>query len=208
MSARRLVSSPPPRLTADEACLHAFRGELDYVSRTLRRLGAAPADVDDLVQESGLLLALRRSWSEYDANRPSRPYLFGISFRIAWCTRADTSRRREVASGAVDVATPGPGPTTRSKAQGARALVLAALERIPLPRRAVLVRHEIDDVPVREVAEGLGIPLFTVIGSCARRAASWLPALRPMSRRFYRRLTGGYEMFASVTCHPLSIFLK
>jgi len=39
--------------------------------------------------------------------------------------------------------------------------MLVALEKIPLPRRAVLVMAEFDDVPVREVASVLGIPLFT-----------------------------------------------
>ena len=32
----------------------------------------------------------------------------------------------------------------------------------PLPRRGVLVMHDIDDVPVGHVASVLGIPLFTV----------------------------------------------
>jgi len=34
----------------------------------------------------------------------------------------------------------------------ARALLLAALERIPLPRRTVLVLRDLHDVPVEEVA--------------------------------------------------------
>jgi DNA-directed RNA polymerase specialized sigma24 family protein len=42
------------------------------------------------------------------------------------------------------------------------ALLQAALERISLPRRTVLVMHELDDVPVTEVAAALSIPLFTV----------------------------------------------
>jgi RNA polymerase sigma-70 factor (ECF subfamily) len=39
--------------------------------------------------------------------------------------------------------------------------VLAALERIPLPRRAVLVMRDLDDIPVDEIAAALAIPLFT-----------------------------------------------
>ena len=56
----------------------------------------------------------------------------------------------------------GPGPDDALQSKQARALVMAALERIPLPRRAVLVMHDIDDVPVSEVASVLDIPLFTV----------------------------------------------
>ena len=39
MSHLRLLTSPPREVTPDEACLAAFQRELDYVYRTLRRLG-------------------------------------------------------------------------------------------------------------------------------------------------------------------------
>ncbi|HMF43627.1 MAG TPA: sigma-70 family RNA polymerase sigma factor [Polyangia bacterium] len=158
MSHLRLVPSPAPGPSADEACLDAFQRELDYVYRTLRRLGTAPSEVDDLAQE--VFLALRRSWNEYDQQRPLRPYLFGISFRIA--SAYERKRRREVAFGVVEVGDVGPGPDDALQSKQARALVLAALERIPLPRRAVLVMHDIDDVSVGNVASVLDIPLFTV----------------------------------------------
>ena len=158
MSHLRLVPSPAPGPSADEACLDAFQRELDYVYRTLRRLGTAPSEVDDLAQE--VFLALRRSWNEYDQQRPLRPYLFGISFRIA--SAYERKRRREVAFGVVEIGDVGPGPDDALQSKQARALVLAALERIPLPRRAVLVMHDIDDVSVGNVASVLDIPLFTV----------------------------------------------
>jgi RNA polymerase sigma-70 factor (ECF subfamily) len=145
-------------MTADEACLDAFQRELDYVYRTLRRLGTPPSEVDDLAQE--VFLALRRSWIEYDPSRPLRPYLFGIAFRIA--SAHHRKHNREVAFGVVELGDTGQSPDEALQNKQARALVLAALERIPLPRRAVLVMHDIDDVPVREVAAALDLPLFTV----------------------------------------------
>jgi len=154
----RLVPSLTPRPNADEACLDAFQKELDYVYRTLRRLGTAASEVDDLAQE--VFLALRRCWNDYDQDRPLRPFLFGISFRIA--SAYERKRRREVAFGVVEVGDMGPGPDDALQSKQARALVMAALERIPLPRRAVLVMHDIDDVPVTEVAAAFSIPLFTV----------------------------------------------
>jgi RNA polymerase sigma-70 factor (ECF subfamily) len=153
----RLVPSPAPRITADEACLEAFQGEVDYVYRTLRRLGTGPSEVDDLAQE--VFLALRHSWTVYDPARPLRPYLFGIAFRIA--SAHQRKRKREVAFGVVELVDAGAGPDEALQAKQARALVLAALERVPLPRRAVLVMHDIDDVPVAQVAAALEIPLFT-----------------------------------------------
>ena len=161
---------------ADEACLDAFQQELDYVYRTLRRLGTAPSEVDDLAQE--VFLALRRCWSEYDTDRPLRPFLFGISFRIA--SAYERKRRREVAFGVVEVGDTGPSPDDALQSKQARALVLAALERIPLPRRAVLVMHDIDDVPVREVASVLEIPLFTVYSRLRKARRELDAAMRRM----------------------------
>jgi RNA polymerase sigma-70 factor (ECF subfamily) len=172
----RLVPSPPPQLTMDDACLDAFQRELDYVFRTLRRLGTPPAEVEDLVQE--VFLALRRSWSEYDPDRPLRPYLFGITFRIASAHRRKHSR--EVAFGVVEIDDPGPGPDDALQVKQARALVLAALERIPLPRRAVLVMHDLDDVPVGEVASVLSIPLFTTYSRLRKARKELEAAIRRM----------------------------
>jgi RNA polymerase sigma-70 factor, ECF subfamily len=153
-----LLPSPPSRVTPDEACLAAFQRELDYVFRTLRRLGTWPSEVEDLAQE--LFLVLRRSWSEYDPDRPLRPYLFGIAFRIASAHRR--KRDREQAFEVVEVIDTDAGPDDALATKRARALVLAALEQIPLPRRAALVMHDLDDVSVEDVASALGIPKFTV----------------------------------------------
>lgn len=149
---------PFPTVTSPEACLDAFQRELEYVFRTLRRLGVSPSEVEDLAQE--VFLALRRSWNDYDAGRPLRPYLFGIAFRVA--SAHQRKRSREIAFGVVEPGDSGPGPDDALQTKQARALVLAALERIPLARRGVLVMHDIDDVPVGEVARTLRIPLFTV----------------------------------------------
>ena len=158
MSHLRLLHAPPPQVTSDEACLEAFQSELDYIHRTLRRLGTSPSEVDDLAQE--LFLVLRGCWADYDESRPLRPYLFGIAFRIA--AAQHRKRRREVAFAVVEIDDDGPAPDDALQTKQVRALVLAALERIPLPRRAVLVMHDIDGVAVESVAAVLKIPKFTV----------------------------------------------
>ena len=58
--------------------------------------------------------------------------------------------------------------------------MLAALERIPLPRRAVLVMHDIDDVPVSQVAATLDIPLFTVYSRLRKARRELEAAIRRM----------------------------
>lgn len=165
-------------MTSDEACLDAFQRELNYVFRTLRRLGISPSEVEDLAQE--VFLALRRSWNDYDQERPLRPYLFGISFRIA--SAHQRKRNREVAFGTVEPGDAGPWPDEALQSKQARAMVLAALERIPLPRRAVLVMHDLDDVSIRDIASVLAIPLFTAYSRLRKARGELETAVRRMLR--------------------------
>jgi RNA polymerase sigma-70 factor (ECF subfamily) len=165
-------------MTADGACLDAFQRELDYIFRTLRRLGTSASEVEDLAQE--LFLVLRRSWSEYDPGRPLRPYLFGIAFRIASVHRR--KHGREVTFEMVEVIDTGTGPDDALATKQARALVLAALEQIPLPRRAVLVMHDLDEVPVEDVASALGIPRFTAYSRLRKARRELQTAVRRLTK--------------------------
>jgi RNA polymerase sigma-70 factor (ECF subfamily) len=174
----RVVSDPSPQVNADETCLDAFQRELDYVFRTLRRLGTPASEVEDLAQE--VFLALRGAWAEYDPTRPLRPFLFGIAFRIA--AAHHRKRHREVTLGVVEVDDLGPNPDDALQAKQARSLVLAALERVPLPRRAVLVMHDIDEIPVGDVARALSIPLFTAYSRLRKARRELEAAVRRISR--------------------------
>ena len=150
--------SEPTILSSVVRSGRGFRIEFEYVQRTLRRLGTDQSEVDDLAQE--VFLVLHRRWSEFDQSRPLRPYLFGVAVRIALANQR--KRAREVAIGNIELGDDGPGPEEQLSNKQTRALVQAALKRIPLPRRTVLVMHELDRVPVTEVAATLSIPLFTV----------------------------------------------
>jgi RNA polymerase sigma-70 factor (ECF subfamily) len=159
-AARAFPDGAPPPITADEACLRAFQDELDYIYRTLKRLGAPPLDVEDLIQD--VFLVLRGCWARCDKSRPLRPYLFGIAFRIVAAHRR--KRTREVPFGVIDLPDAQADLDADLRSKQARRLVMAALDRVPLPRRAVLIMHELDGVPVAEVATALKIPRFTVYG--------------------------------------------
>ena len=141
----------------EDPCLEAYQRELDYLMRTLRRLGAGPNDVEDLAHE--VFLVLRRTWHEYDPTRALRPYLFGIAFRVVASHRR--KRWREVPLAVIDGLDQAPVPDQALEASQARALVLAALQRLPLPRRVVLVMHDLDEISMQDVAATLSIPLFT-----------------------------------------------
>jgi RNA polymerase sigma-70 factor (ECF subfamily) len=158
----RIIPNPPgsgagSRKASDDACLDAYQRELDYLMRTLRRLGVNQEDVEDLAHE--VFMVLQKTWSTYDATRALKPFLFGIAFRVAASHRR--KRWREVPFAVIEEPDHAPAPDRAAEASQARAIVLDALNRIPLKRRAVLVMHDLDEVPVQDVAATLDIPLFT-----------------------------------------------
>ena len=160
MNQQSLISQPftcQISQAVDGECVAAYSRELDYICRTLRRVGVPGNDVEDMAHE--VFLVLNRTWHKYDSSRPLRAYLFGIAFRVASSNRRRTWRETTVAD--VDARACTPDPDRELQTKRARALVLAALARIPLPRRAVLTLHDLDEIPMREIARELSIPLFT-----------------------------------------------
>ena len=170
-----LVNTVPMVSIRDEStCFEVFSSELDYVCRTFRRLGVGSANVEDLAHEVFLVLA--RKWSGFDRTRPLRPYLFGIAYRIAKAHRRRSTRPPRFEN--VEIADPSAQPDAQLEAERARALVLSALERLPLARRAVLVMHDIDEVPMRDVTRALGIPLFTGYSRLRKARVEFASAVR------------------------------
>jgi len=137
--------------------LEAFQREFDYIIRTLRRLGVSPNDVEDLAHE--VFLVLYQSWDKYDTSRPVRAYLFGIAFRVAG--NHLRKRKREILFAVTDTTDCGPQPDQRLESSQVRKFVLSALDRVPMERRAVLIMHDIDKLPMAEIASNLSIFLFT-----------------------------------------------
>jgi len=171
MGAHLLLLEPSEQIVQKEPLLEAYQRELAYIFHALRWLGARPHEIEDLAQE--VFIALGRTWSRYDASRPLRPYLFGVAFRIVSMQRR--KRKHEVAFASIEIRDGRPTPDEALQTKQTRATVLRALEKIPLRRRAVLVMHDLDEVPMIQVAAALSIPLFTAY-SRLRKARSELEA--------------------------------
>jgi RNA polymerase sigma-70 factor (ECF subfamily) len=152
----RLVRTAPPEPVSEHECVQAFDREFDYVFAALRRLGAPPSDIEDLAHD--VFVVLLRNWAKLDTERPLRPYLFGVAYRIVCAHRR--RRLREVPHPAPDSEDAGPGPETSLQSHEAAALLQTALERVPLARRAVIIMHELDGIPITEVAAALSISRF------------------------------------------------
>ncbi|WP_324276182.1 RNA polymerase sigma-70 factor [Blastococcus brunescens] len=175
----------------------AHRGLLFTVAYEM--LGSA-ADADDVVQETWL------RWAEVDraAVREPRAYLVRIVTRQALNRLRTVSRRREDYVGEWL-----PEPLLTSPdvaedvelAESVSIAMLTVLETLGPTERAVLVLHEVFDVPYDEIAEAVG-KSSAAVRQIAHRAREHVAARRPrtaVSRseqhevvdRFLAAVTGG-----------------
>ena len=132
-----------------------FDAELPYVIRSLRRLGVADRDVEDLAQE--VFLAVHRRFETCDRSRPMRPWLLAFVYRVAANHRRSTSQRTVLNQPAPP--DPSPSPEARTASED---LVLRALAVLPFERRSVVVMHDVDGWSAPEIATLLEIPVNTV----------------------------------------------
>src|SRR3954469_7026828 len=147
----QLKVAPKPARSEDleaEGCLQVYQRQLDYLIGSLRRLGVPSSDIEDVLHEVFLVMLTR--WDDYDRARPIRPWLFGIAFRVASTHRRKSTR--EVLGSDYEPEDLRDRPDDSLTAVQDRALLLGALAKVPLERRAVLIMHEVDETPMREIA--------------------------------------------------------
>ena len=136
-----------------------FDENFDYVWHTLRRLGIRYVDLEDLAQE--VFLRVHAKLADYDPTRPMRAWLFGFAYRVAADHRRLARHRFEVGGPVAEPVDPSHLVDERLEVEEERALLLAALDSMELGERAILVMHDIDDIPVPEIAKELGVPVNT-----------------------------------------------
>lgn len=138
-----------------------FDAHYDRLYRLARRLAPNADDALDLVQEAFLRAAGRpRSIPEGASNEEA--WLVRVLINIRrdqWRRVSVRTRHQETAlqAGRHDSNTRSPEP-----ALIARAAVWQALDVLPPRRRAIVVMHELEELPVSDIASLLGISAITV----------------------------------------------
>lgn len=159
-----------------------FRQEYGYVVSSLRRLGVGVGDMEDVAQD--VFLTIHAILGDYDPTRPLRPWLFGIAYRHALRHRDRARHRREqlTADPGSDIAAPrGDEPHHAAVQHEAQDLVLAALQRVEVSRRAVFVMACIDGYTAPEIAEALSIPVNTAYSRLRLAREEFTKAARSLS---------------------------
>ena len=119
-----------------ERLVEEFDSELDYLFASLRRLGARPEEIEDLAHR--VFLGLLRTRPRFSERGSFRLHLFGLALRVIVKHRRRIGGNTEAASNCLP-------------------LSLKTLDRVPLKRRAVLVLHELDQLPLAKIADGLSM---------------------------------------------------
>ncbi len=154
----------------------AYDAEFDAVWLYLRRLGVPEADVEDAVHD--VFVVAHRRFGAYDPSRPLRPWLLGIAFRVA----AQWRRRYRLE---VTVSDPEPERPDEARAPDelvasaqSRSRLQAALARLDIHQRAVVVMHDLNGLSVPEIAAALDVPVNTVYSRLRLGRAKITAALR------------------------------
>jgi len=153
----RGVASVSPRAQPDLGAI--FDKHFGFVWNTLRHLGTRPNDLEDMAHE--VFLRVHAHWQQYDPARPLRPWLFGFAYRIAMDYRRLARNRFEMSGLPAEPIDAAPPVDERLESRERATLLYRALAAMELERRAVLILHYVEEVPVGEIARALGIPLNT-----------------------------------------------
>jgi RNA polymerase sigma-70 factor (ECF subfamily) len=161
-------------------------GNVDFVWRSIRRLGIPARDVDDAVQQVFIVAA---SKLPAIAHGSERAFLFSTASRVAANVGRLLRRRSRTivhvgGADAPDSFSEEPSPEDLSDMLRGRALMDRVLGEMPSKLREVFVLFELEELAVAEVASLLSVPIGTV-GSRLRRARADFKA---RSRRLLLRL--------------------
>lgn len=135
-----------------------FEEHVAYVWKTLRRLGVAPTDLEDMAHE--VFIRVHRRLSSYDETRPIKPWLCAITYRVVQDARRARGRRIETKDDDQDLAAHDP---TFARIAAASTLH-RALEEVEGGRRIGVVMHHLDGFSAPEIAVELGLGVEAVYG--------------------------------------------
>ena len=130
-----------------------------FVWRCLRGLGVAEPQLDDAAQE--VFVVVHRRLAEFRGDSSVRTWLYSIVRGVAANHRRSKRRKESLHAPQMNLIDSGLGPERSYQQQQQIRFVESFVDTLSEERRDVFVLAMIDQMPVPEVAETLGIPLNT-----------------------------------------------
>ena len=148
----------PPQ-SSQQAFTAAYREHLGWMLHTVRRLGVEARNAEDVAHD-----VFSTAWQRLDTwspERPMRPWLFGIAFRVVSNHRSSRSGSEELSGSLQQGSGSAHRPDEVLEGELTLRNVLRALDTLPIDQCAVFVGHDIEHTPVPDLATALEIPLNT-----------------------------------------------
>jgi RNA polymerase sigma-70 factor (ECF subfamily) len=142
---------------------------IDFVTRTLRRAGVPPAEIDDEVQRTFIVVADRLERVEPGAEKA---YLYQVATNVAWHARRGLARRREVlAEDPPETVEAFETPEYLAHRKGMREILDRIAQSMPETLRCVFFLYEVEGKSLIDIAEAHRIPRGTVASRLRRARA-------------------------------------
>ena len=163
-----------------------FDAHCAYVWTTLRRLGVAERDAEDVLHDTFVRIAAHLR--EYDPSRPIRPWLFVFALRMARDYRRLSRHRHEVVGSAAceEAVHDAPAADELIVARETHALVTDALDALDWDNRAVFVACELEELSIVVVAARLVIPRNTAASRLRLARAEFTKSIRRLAQVRHR----------------------
>lgn len=130
-----------------------------FVWRSLSRLGVEAADLDDMVQE--VFLVVYQRMGDYQERNRVRSWLYAICIHVAKAQRRKVARRREHVTDEPPEGRLAAPQLQRVEDREALAFGHRLLSLLPPDQREVFVLYEVEHLPMAQIAEAIGCPLYT-----------------------------------------------
>ncbi len=175
-------SAVPAAIVAEDAVeavplefARVYAEHFDFACRSLRLLGVRAEWLEDAAQD--VFGVVSRRLPEFAGQSSLKTWIFAIVQRVAANYRRSRRRKQRMLRPLLEEpAAPTGSPEAHAEALQAAARIQTFCDGLDESRRALLVLALIEDVPAREIAPLLGVPLFTVY--------SRIRALRAALERF------------------------
>jgi RNA polymerase sigma-70 factor (ECF subfamily) len=146
---------PKPEALVGPATARLFQAHAEEVWRFLKYVGVREQDLPDACQE--VFLVAHRKLPEFRGDSAPRTWLYGIALRVAKAWR----RRRQLVPLGDDDSVVAPSQEHERERRDTHELLCWALDQISELQREVFVLHEIEELPMGEVASRVECGLFT-----------------------------------------------
>ncbi|WP_394829870.1 RNA polymerase sigma factor [Pendulispora albinea] len=153
------ASRPPYKSVFSVDFNNVFETYESYVTRVLRRLGVSSSDCNDVCQD--VFVVVHRKLRDFDGRAPMRSWIYGICARTASTYRRSARVRFEEVREECPELNIAASQDKRIEVLQTLDCIEATLRRLDNSKREVFVLHDLEGLPMSEVAHSIGCPLQT-----------------------------------------------